>query len=71
MKKWSITSMCADFDGFLDKVINEGPQTIRRHKIDFVCASPSDFEAHMGKDYKMTPENTHDFSDFAAKPRAL
>jgi hypothetical protein len=70
MKKWSITSMCADFEGFLDKVSNEGPQIIRRRKIDFVCLNTTDFEARMGKDYKIASGNTHDFSDFVAKPRA-
>lgn len=69
MKKWSVTSLCADFDGFLDKVSNEGPQTVRRRGIDFVCASPADFETRMGKDYKIAPGSTHDFSDFVAKPR--
>jgi hypothetical protein len=71
MKKWSVTSAAADFDAFWDKVENVGPQILRRRGVDFVFANRADYEARMGKDYKIAPENTHDFPDFDAKPHAL
>ncbi len=70
MKKWSVTSTAADFEAFWDKVENDGPQILRRRGIDFVIGSRSDFEARMGKDYKIASGNTHDFPDFVAKPHA-
>jgi hypothetical protein len=70
MKKWSVTSLVANYEAFWDKVTNEGPQVIRRRGVDFICASPADFEARMGKDYKIAPGNTHEFPDFVDKPKA-
>ncbi|MGA2896835.1 MAG: hypothetical protein ABSE27_04480 [Acidobacteriaceae bacterium] len=71
MKKWSVTSAAADFDAFWDKVENEGPQILRRRRVDFVIGSRTDLEAQMGKAYKIAPENTHDFWDLDTKSHAL
>jgi hypothetical protein len=68
MKKWSVTSAAADFDAFWDKVKNEGPQILRRRGVDFVIGSRADFEARMGKDYKIVPSCIHEFPDFDAEP---
>jgi hypothetical protein len=67
MKKWSVTSLVANYEAFWDKVANEGPQIIRRRGVDFICASPADFEARMGKDSKIASRSTHEFPDFDAE----
>ncbi len=70
MKKWSITSLVANYEAFWDKVENEGPQTIRRRGVDFVIGSRADLEARTGKDYKIAPGCIHEFPDFVDKPKA-
>ena len=42
MKKWSITSLVANYETFWDKVEKEGPQILRRRGVDFIFASHAD-----------------------------